>query len=44
MGWSSVFESSNIRGLQDTAMGQPKLFNAELTVKSQDVGISGMLT
>ena len=36
MGWSSVFESSNIRGLQDIAMGQPKLFNADFAVKTSE--------
>ena len=34
MGWSSVFESSNIRGLQDIVMGQPKLFSADFAVKT----------
>ena len=36
MGWSSVFESSNIRGLQEIAMGQPKLFNADFAVKTSE--------
>ena len=29
MGWSSVFESSNILGLHYIKMGQPKVFNAD---------------
>ena len=36
MGWSSVFEYSNILGLQDIAMGQPKLFNADFAVKTSE--------
>ena len=33
-GTSSVFESINIWGLQDIAMGQPKLYNSEFVVKT----------
>ena len=36
MGWSSVFESSNIRGLQDIEMRQPKPFNADFAVKMSE--------
>ena len=34
MSWTSVFESSNILGLQDIEMRQLKLFNAYFTVKT----------
>ena len=34
MGWSYVFESSNMRGLQDIEMKQPKLFNTDFAVKT----------
>ena len=36
MGWSSVYESSNIGGLQDIEMRQPKLFNADFAVKTSE--------
>ena len=36
MGWTSVFKSSNIWGLQDIEMRQPKLFNADFAVKTSE--------
>ena len=36
MGWSSVFESSNISGLQDIEMRLPKLFNADFAVETSE--------
>ena len=36
MGWSSVFESSNILGLKDIAIGQPRLFNTDFAIKTSE--------